>query len=381
MAGTRWWSRLRELPAPVVDAGLAVVLAVAVTVAIGVAPGQGRPPDAFAYLLGPTLGALALVRRRWPLAVLLASAAALFTYNQFDYPGMFAAVPLSVALATAWAEGRRGWALAVALWFGGTPLVFLAVRDLPDDFEARLLSGAISDLALLAAVLLLGEAVRGRRLLLAEQERSERLLLNVLPAPVAARLKRGEAVIADGFAEVTVLFADLVDFTRRSQETTPEQVVQVLDELFSALDRLAERHGLEKIKTIGDAYMAVGGLPASRPDHAEAVAEMALAVREEVPRHRDPGGRPLAVRIGIDSGPVVAGVIGRRKFSYDLWGDTVNTASRMEQRGVAGCIQVTDRTYQRLRDRYRFERRGRVAVKGKGELTTWFLVARDPQPP
>jgi class 3 adenylate cyclase len=381
MAGTSWWSRLRELPAPVVDAGLAVVLAVAVTVAIGVAPGQGRPPDAVAYLLGPTLGALALVRRRWPLGVLLASAAALFTYNQFDYPGLFAAVPLSVALATAWAEGRRGWALAVALWVGGTPLVFLAVADLPGDFGARLLNNAISDLALLAAVLLLGEAVRGRRLLLVEQERSERLLLNILPPPVAARLKRGEAVIADGFAEVTVLFADLVDFTRRSQETAPEQVVQVLDELFSALDRLAERHGLEKIKTIGDAYMAVGGLPVSRPDHAEAVAEMALAVREEVPRHRDPRGRPLAVRIGIDTGPVVAGVIGRRKFSYDLWGDTVNTASRMEERGVAGCIQVTDRTYERLRDRYRFERRGSIAVKGKGELTTWFLVARDPQPP
>jgi class 3 adenylate cyclase len=387
MALTSWRSRLRRLPAPVVDAGLAVALAIAVTVAISVSPSQGKDPDALAYGLGLLIAALSLARRRWPLAVLLASAATLQYYNLFDYPGLFSAVPLSVALATVWAAGRRGWALAIAIWFGATPLVFLALSDLPAEFESRLVYGAVSDLALLAAVLLLGEAVRGRRaldaehrLLLAERERSERLLLNVLPAPIAARLKQGEEVIADGFPEVTVLFADLVDFTRRSQETTPERVVRVLDDLFSALDQLAERHGLEKIKTVGDAYMAVGGLPEPRPDHAQAVAEMALDVREEVARHLDPGGEPLAVRIGIDTGPVVAGVIGRRKFSYDLWGDTVNTASRMESQGVAGCIQVTDRTYRRLRDRYRFERRGPVQVKGKGELVTWFLVGRPGQP-
>src|ERR671910_67876 len=274
MAWTSWRSRLRRLPAPVVDAGLAVALAIAVTVAISVSPSQGKDPDALAYGLGLLIAALSLARRRWPLAVLLASAATLQFYNLFDYPGLFSAVPLSVALATAWAAGRRGWALLIALWFGVTPLIFLAVTDLPDDLEARLVSGAVSDLALLAAVLLLGEAVRGRRaldaehrLLLAERERSERLLLNVLPAPIAARLKQGEEVIADGFPEVTVLFADLVDFTRRSQETTPERVVRVLDDLFSALDQLAERHGLEKIKTVGDAYMAGGRLhPGDRPD-------------------------------------------------------------------------------------------------------------------
>jgi class 3 adenylate cyclase len=387
MAWTSWRSRLRRLPAPVVDAGLAVALAVAVTVAINVSPAQGEPPDALAYGLGLLIAALSLARRRWPLAVLLASAGTLFFYNQFDYPGLFSAVPLSVALATCWAAGRRGWALAIAVWSGGTPLVFLALADLPQETTTQLVYGSVSDLALLAAVLLLGEAVRGRRaldqahrLLLAERERSEQLLLNVLPAPIAARLKQGEEVIADGFPEVTVLFADLVDFTRRSQETTPERVVRMLDDLFSALDGLAERHGLEKIKTVGDAYMVVGGLPEPRPDHAEAVAEMALAMREEVARHLDPGGRPLAVRIGIDTGPAVAGVIGRRKFSYDLWGDTVNTASRMESHGVAGCIQVTERTWRRLRDRYRFERRGPVQVKGKGELVTWFLVGRDGQP-
>ncbi|HET6751506.1 MAG TPA: adenylate/guanylate cyclase domain-containing protein [Actinomycetes bacterium] len=311
--------------------------------------------------------------------MLLASAATLQVYNQFANPGLFAAVPLSVALATAWAAGHRGWALAVAAWFAGAPIVYFALVDqaLPPD--------SLPNVALLAAVLLLGEAVRNRRaldrehrLLLAEQERSERLLLNVLPAPIAARLKQADGVIADEFPEVTVWFADIVDFTVRSQASTPEQVVQVLDDLFSAFDELARQRGLEKIKTIGDAYMVVGGLPEPRPDHAEAVAEMALAMREEVASRDDPGGRPLAVRIGIDTGPVVAGVIGRSRFSYDLWGDTVNTASRMESHGVTGCIQVTARTYERLRDDFRFQRRGPIPVKGKGEIVTYFLVGRDP---
>jgi class 3 adenylate cyclase len=369
----------------VVDVGLALILAVAVTAAITYGPPQGRSPDAFAYLLGPLLGALALVRRRWPLAVLLASAVALFTYNQFPYPGLFSAVPLSVALATAWAAGRRVWAVLVVVWFGVGPIVFLAVTDLPSQVRTQLLNGLVSDLALMIVVMRLGEAVRTRRLLdrehrllLAEQERSEHLLLNILPASIAERLMQGEEVIADDFPEVTVLFADLVDFTRRSRDASPERVVQVLDDLFSALDGLAERYRLEKIKTVGDAYMVVGGLPEPRPDHAQAVADMALAVREEVARHLDPGGRPLAARIGIDTGPVVAGVIGRRKFSYDLWGDTVNTASRMESNGVPGCIQVTERTYRRLRDGYRLERRGPIQVKGKGEMVTWFLVGRSP---
>jgi adenylate cyclase len=242
----------------------------------------------------------------------------------------------------------------------------------------------MSNAAMFAAVLVLGEAVRSRqaldrehRLLLAEEERSERLLLNVLPAPIAERLKQGEGVIADAFPEVTVLFADLVDFTRRSQQVSPAQVVAALNELFSAFDRLAQRQGVEKIKTIGDAYMVAGGLPQPRPDHAQAVAELALAMREEVARRTDPSGQPLAVRIGIDTGPVEAGVIGTVKFSYDLWGDTVNTASRMESHGIAGCIQVTERTYQRLRDGYRFQRRGPIQVRGMGEMVTWFLVARN----
>jgi len=152
--------------------------------------------------------------------------------------------------------------------------------------------------------------------------------------------------------------------------------VQVLDDLFSVFDQLAQQRGLEKIKTIGDAYMVAGGLPEPRPDHAEAVAEMALAIREAVAGRADPSGQPLTVRIGIDTGPAVAGVIGRNRFSYDLWGDTVNMASRMQSHGLPGCIQVTARTYERLSGAYRFERRGPVAVKGKGRIVTYFLVGR-----
>jgi class 3 adenylate cyclase len=368
--------RLRRVPAPVVDAGLAVALAVANTIGIRVAPAPGARPDAFAYACGLTIAALALARRRWPLAVLLASAATLQLYVA-NYTSIYRAIPLSVALATAWAAGHRRWSLLVAAWFVIAPLAY-ALSPLSQDTRTplTLLGDAMSNAAMFAAVLVLGEAVRSRALAL-EQERSERLLLNVLPAPIAARLKAGEAVIADAFPEVTVLFADLVDFTRRSRQVGPAQVVAALNELFSAFDRLAQRHGLEKIKTIGDAYMVAGGLPNPQPDHAEAIAELALAMRAEVTRRADPSGQPLAVRIGIDTGPVEAGVIGTAKFSYDLWGDTVNTASRMESHGIAGCIQVTERTYQRLRDGYRFQRRGPISVRGMGELVTWFLVGRN----
>src|SRR5512133_3173372 len=369
--------RLGRVPAPVVDAGLAVALAVANTIGIRVAPGPGKQPDAVASACGLIIAALALARRRWPLAVLLASAATLQLYVA-DYTSTYRAVPLSVALATAWAAGHRRWSLLIAAWYVIAPLGY-ALSPLSQDTRTplTLLGDAMSNAAMFAAVLVLGEAVRSRRALAAEQERSERLLLNVLPASIATRLKAGEAVIADAFPEVTVLFADLVDFTRRSHRTGPAQVVAALNELFSAFDELAQRQGLEKIKTIGDAYMVAGGLPQPRPDHAQAIAEMALAMQAEVTRRTDPSGQPLQVRIGIDTGPVEAGVIGTAKFSYDLWGDTVNTASRMESHGIPGCIQVTERTYQRLRDGYRFQRRGPISVRGMGEMVTYFLVGRN----
>jgi class 3 adenylate cyclase len=367
--------RLQHLPVPVIDAGLALAVAIVITITIRVSPPEGRRPDALAYALGLTIAALVLVRRRWPLAVLLLSAVTLQVYYLLDYAGIRPAVPLSVALATAWAAGHLRWSLLIAAWFAGAPLLFRTLVD-PEPVR-RVLNESVPDVVLFAAVLLLGEAVRTRRALDLEREKSERLLLNVLPAPIAARLKQTDGVIADAFGEVTVLFADLVDFTRRSERVTPEQVVQTLNDLFSVFDRHAQQQGLEKIKTIGDAYMVAGGLPDPRPDHAHAVAEMALAMRDEVARRTDPGGQPLAVRIGIDTGPVVAGVIGTSKFSYDLWGDTVNTASRMESQGLAGCIQVTARTYERLRDGYRFERRGPILVKGKGKIVTYLLLGRN----
>jgi adenylate cyclase len=207
-----------------------------------------------------------------------------------------------------------------------------------------------------------------------ERERSERLLLNVLPEEIASQLKESGEVIARRHPDVTVMFADIVGFTPLAGTMEPEAVVHLLNGLFTRFDALASRQGLEKIKTIGDAYMVAGGLPVPRPDHPDAVAEMALAMRDAVAAVSAESGHPLAVRIGIDTGPVVAGVIGRSKFSYDLWGDTVNTASRMESHALPDSIQVTQRTYDRLRDRYRFEERGEIDVKGKGGMRAYLLL-------
>jgi len=212
--------------------------------------------------------------------------------------------------------------------------------------------------------------------LLTEQEKSESLLLNILPKSIAQQLKEGQSSIADGFAEVTILFADIVGFTELSKHIPPGQLVNLLNEIFTAFDRLSEKYDLEKIKTIGDAYMVVGGIPDLRSDHAEAIAEMALDMQQEVARFNTKNIAALNIRIGINTGPVVAGVIGTKKFIYDLWGDAVNTASRMESHGLPGCIQVTESTYQFLRDKYLFEERGVIEVKGKGEMTTYFLKGR-----
>jgi len=210
------------------------------------------------------------------------------------------------------------------------------------------------------------------------QEKSEALLLNILPRSIADRLKAGESTIVDTFPEVTVLFADLVGFTELSARVSGTEMVRLLDELFTTLDQLAHEQGLEKIKTIGDAYMVVGGLPIPRPDHAPAVAELALNMIEVVEKKFAQNEFPVRLRIGINSGPVVAGVIGRNKFSYDLWGDTVNTASRMESYGLAGAIQVSDATQQLLKRDYSFTPRALGLVKGKGELTAWLLTGRNP---
>ena len=217
---------------------------------------------------------------------------------------------------------------------------------------------------------------RARIALEAEQARSERLLLNVLPAPIAERLKRDTGVIAEHYDAVTVLFADLVGFTERTQVMPADDLVALLDRIFSAFDREADLQAVEKIKTIGDAYMVAGGLPERRPDHVEAVARVAIAMREEIAAiAREPGCEWLAVRIGIDTGPAVAGVIGRRKFIYDLWGDTVNTASRMESHGLPGEIHVTERVAAALGPEFALRPRGTILVKSKGPMSTFLLDA------
>jgi len=349
-----------------------------------------------------------------PFAYQLASVVSLYAFARTRNFRFFRTSQLLMSLllpfALQWSLGGFAASSAVGLWAFTCPigaLLFVGARPAVPWFLAFaglvVLSGAI-DPALSAhapdipqgvqvaffvlnilgvtttAYVLLQYFVRARELALAElgveRAKSERLLLNVLPESIAARLKESDEVIAEGFESATVLFADIVGFTPLAQELEPAATVDLLDRIFARWDSLAETHGLEKIKTIGDAYMVAGGIPQPRSDHAEAIAEMALAMGVEVERCTAESGVPLEVRIGIDSGPVVAGVIGRAKFSYDLWGDTVNTASRMESHGLPGEIQVTERTCERLRKRYELRQRGAIEVKGKGVMTTYLLLGR-----
>jgi class 3 adenylate cyclase len=209
-----------------------------------------------------------------------------------------------------------------------------------------------------------------------ERERSERLLLNILPRAIAERLKQDNHIIADQFPEATVLFADIVGFTQLSSQISATELVVLLNQMFSIFDQLTEQHGAEKIKTIGDAYMVVAGLPTPRSDHAQAIANLALDMQQAIARFNIEQSQAFSIRIGINTGPVVAGVIGLKRFIYDLWGDTVNIASRMESHGLAGGIQVSEATYECLKEQYLFERRGRIQVKGKGEMLTYLLTGK-----
>lgn len=211
-----------------------------------------------------------------------------------------------------------------------------------------------------------------------EQEKSERLLLNILPASIAARLKHQHLTIADHFDEVSVLFADIVGFTELSSRMSPTNLVEILNQVFSSFDNLVEEHGLEKIKTIGDAYMVVAGLPIPQADHVERIANLALAMQQVLGDITQRHETPLTIRIGIHTGAVVAGVIGIKKFAYDLWGDTVNTASRMESHGVAGAIQVSHQVYEILQyhQGYHFTPRGTVDIKGKGLMLVYLLQSQ-----
>jgi class 3 adenylate cyclase len=215
---------------------------------------------------------------------------------------------------------------------------------------------------------------RARQELQIAQQQSEKLLLNILPQVIAEQLKQQPTTIADSFLEVTVLFADIVGFTELSSHTSPPELVELLNEIFCLFDELAELHGVEKIKTIGDAYMAVAGLPHHRSDHAIAIANMALDMQKALAKFNQEQNQSFRIRIGISTGPVVAGVIGLKKFAYDLWGDTVNTASRMESHGIPDRIQICENSYHLLKQHYTIEKRGLIKVKGKGEMMTYLLV-------
>jgi adenylate cyclase len=233
---------------------------------------------------------------------------------------------------------------------------------------------------LLFAIVYYGLRQTARAEAAAEREfaRSEQLLTNILPPPIAERLKGGrDAIIADNFDAASILFVDLVGFTGRATHMAPSELIVFLNGIFSRFDALVAKYGLEKIKTIGDAYMVAAGIPEPRPDHADAIADLALDMMADAAGQTDPEGNPVAIRIGIGSGPVVAGVVGTRKFAYDVWGDTVNVAARMESQGEPGRIQISDDTHALLSDRFRCEERGVIEVRGRGPLKTWFLIGRD----
>lgn len=214
------------------------------------------------------------------------------------------------------------------------------------------------------------------QLLAEEQKKSERVLLNVLPSSIAQRLKDHQGLIADGYADVTVMFADLVNFTQLTESLSPEQMVSILNTIFSGFDELSEKYGVEKIKTIGDAYMVVGGLNREQSDYTRDIADLALEMREFMSNHPELTRFNLGIHTGIATGPVVAGVIGTKRFIYDLWGDTVNIASRLTDEAVQDVIQVDKTTYNRIRYGYAFEPPATINVKGKGEMVMYRLTAR-----
>jgi guanylate cyclase len=317
-----------------------------------------RTAQLLLILVGPALGMVTLGGLRESSGVILWSLFAPLGAVVFDRP-------------------RRAWAWYAA--FVGVLLLALGLSEVVRPNGADLPEGFVRTFDVLnivvvsfVAMLLLVTFARGRD---AAQARVEALLLNVLPADVAQRLQSDPGSIADHFDEASILFADVVDFTPLASGLDAREVVGLLDRLFTSFDELVDRYGVEKIKTIGDCYMVAAGVPRQRPDHAHALARLAIEMRECVKRCLpDSDGHDLRLRIGISSGPVVAGVIGRRRFLYDLWGDTVNMASRMESHGTPDEIQITRSTWELLDDHFVTEPIGLVDVKGKGEIETWRLV-------
>jgi adenylate cyclase len=234
--------------------------------------------------------------------------------------------------------------------------------------------GGVSSVAFVLMYYFVGQKNLAYRLLKIEQDRSEALLLNVLPREIADRLKGGGKIIADHHPSISILFADLVGFTPLTNILSPTEMVEMLNEIYSHFDSLIEKYGVEKIRTIGDNYMIASGLPRPRKDHAQILARLALDMNAFSAGLPPVGGQCLSFRMGMNSGPAIAGVIGHKKFAYDVWGDSVNIASRMESQGVPGKIQITQATHDLIRDDFRCELNGPVMVKGKGEMVTWFLI-------
>jgi guanylate cyclase len=235
--------------------------------------------------------------------------------------------------------------------------------------------GTVSAIAIFLLAYFVGEKNRLFTLLRGEQAKSESLLLNILPKEIAAILKNEKRTIADHYNEASVLFADMVGFTPLSARLEPAEMVELLNEAFSFFDSLLDKYDVEKIRTIGDSYMVASGVPRRCPDHAQALAAMALEMRDYLATHTFCNGQHVDFRIGINSGPMIGGVIGRRKFVYDVWGDAVNIASRMESHGLGGAVQITQATYDLIKDEFVCEPRGKVNVKGKGEMDVWLVVS------
>ena len=280
--------------------------------------------------------------------------------------------PISAALVAS----LRGSVVVVILYITGVffaiylePFARSIAPQLSLDARMQITAGNMLMMGLFAfaAVLYLMREVERYR------QRADDLLLNILPGSIAARLKESSDTIADGYSEVSVLFADIVDFTTLSSGADPVEIVNLLNDIFSLFDDLAAKYGLEKIKTIGDAYMVAAGIPEPRPDHAETIIQFAIDMLEAVETYGGFHGQPIHLRVGINTGPVVAGVIGRQKFIYDLWGDAVNVASRMESNGLANQIQVTGAVKDKLENQYPFTERDPIHIKGKGMMVTYIL--------
>jgi adenylate cyclase len=333
--------RFGELLAPVTFVFVAYLLITLVSLRVGTGSGMQ-----FYYLVSAAIIVLVLGMEHIVLASTMAAVGAGLTI------ALELLVPKSTGVQPAWAY-TLGFAVSVAsAWLMVVATVWYALREI----------------------------TRAERAIEAEYNRSESLLANILPTTIAQRLKDpSRSIVADKYDDASVLFADIAGFTRRASDTAPTDLVRFLDRLYTQLDGLVDRHGLEKIKTSGDSYMVVSGVPEPRPDHVEALAGLALDMADAVAELTDSRGRAVPLRIGMAAGPVVAGVVGARKFFYDVWGDAVNVAARMETTDVEGRIQVPQDVYERLKHGFVLEERGDVDVKGKGVMHTWYLVGRRPE--